>query len=163
MKPWMSSQEVKLVESFLNKNHTMLEWGSGGSTISFSPLVSSYYSIEHVEEWYNNVDTQIQEDGLKVNNNLIKPDSPRTIPTKYEEFKTYIEYPKTFDVKFDRVLIDGRARVQCAEFIVPYLNQGAMVMVHDFWRRPQYHSLLNLYREVASIVYGQSVVILQIK
>ena len=94
---------------------------------------------------------------------LLEPDLPRTIPTKYEEFKSYIEKIDELDEMFDVILVDGRARVQCAEFIVPYLNEGAMVMVHDFWRRPQYYSLLNLYREVASIAYGQSVVILQIK
>jgi hypothetical protein len=163
MKPWMSYQEISLVTSCLLPEHTMLEWGSGGSTVTFSPLVKNYYSIEHVEEWYKDVDKSLTKNKLKVNNNLVKPDKPRTIPTKYEEFKTYIEYPKTFDVKFDRVLIDGRARVQCAEYIIPYLNDNALVLVHDFWKRPQYHSLLNLFTEAASIVTGQSLTILKVR
>lgn len=163
MKPWMSTQEINLVQSCLKSNHTMLEWGSGGSTVTFSPKVKSYYSIEHIEEWYNNVDEYIKTNKLKVNNNLVKPDKPRTIPTKYEEFKTYIEYPKNFDVKFDIVLIDGRARVQCAEYIKPFLNDNALVLIHDFWRRKQYHGILETYNEVASVVTGQSIIILQLK
>ena len=165
MTPWMSPQEIQLIESFLKPNMTMLEWGSGGSTVTFSKKVAKYYSIEHVKDWYSKVDEELVNLNLKskVTNVLIEPDYPRTIPTKYEEFKTYIEYVDELGVMFDAVLIDGRARAQCAERVLNYLNPGAVVFIHDFWQRPQYHSVLKDYREVASVKYGQSLVTLKKK
>ena len=54
-------------------------------------------------------------------------------------------------------------RVQCAEYIKPFLNDNALVLIHDFWRRKQYHGILETYNEVASVVTGQSIIILQLK
>lgn len=165
MKPWMSNYEIELINSFLKSSDVMLEWGSGGSTVTFSHKVKSYYSIEHVSEWYSNVDTEIKKQNIshKVHNFLVEPDLPRTIPTKYEEFKTYIEYVDRLSIRFDKVLIDGRARVQCAEYVIPYLSENAIVFIHDFWQRPQYHSILNKYDIVKSVKSGQSIVALSPK
>lgn len=165
MTPWMSPQEIDLIKRYLRPTDVMLEWGSGGSTVTFSPLVKSYYSIEHVSDWYTKVDEELQRLNLseKVTNVLIEPDSPRTIPTKYEEFKTYIEYVDGLGITFDRVLIDGRARAQCAERVLPYLSSDAIVFIHDFWARPQYHNVLSFYEEVSSVKFGQSIVALKKK
>lgn len=165
MTPWMSLQEISLIENYLTPDMTMLEWGSGGSTVTFSKSVAKYYSIEHVKDWYSKVDQKLAELQLKgkVDNILIEPDLPRTIPTKYEEFKTYIEYVDKLNIKYDAVLIDGRARAQCAERVLDYLNPGAVVFIHDFWQRPQYHSVLEFYTEIASVKYGQSLVVLKKK
>ena len=65
--------------------------------------------------------------------------------------------------KFDLVLIDGRARPQCAEKVIPYLSDDAVVFIHDFWKRPDYSWVLNLYDEVESIKNGQSIVALRLK
>ena len=47
----MSLQEISIVETHLDPNDTMLEWGSGYSTLWFSQFVREYYSIEHDEGW----------------------------------------------------------------------------------------------------------------
>ncbi len=152
MTPWMDKREIDLIISNLKITDKMLEYGSGGSTVTFSKYVSKYYSIEHVEEWYNNVNDKLQTmELLDVNYNLVKPDSPRTIPTKYDEFKTYIEYPKNFNTKFDKVFIDGRGRQYCAEFILPYLNEDGFVFIHDYFTRPQYHLVEQWYDVVDGI------------
>ena len=39
MQPWMSEEEIKLIEKYLNKNQTALECGSGGGTTHFSKFV----------------------------------------------------------------------------------------------------------------------------
>lgn len=165
MTPWMSSQEIALISKLLKKEDVMLEWGSGGSTVTFSPLVSKYYSIEHVADWYEKVNLKIKELNIssKISNYLIPPDKPRTIPTKYDEFKTYIEYVDDLSIKFDKVLIDGRARAQCAERVLPYLKESSIVFIHDFWTRPQYHGILEFYEEVDSIKFGQTIVALKKK
>ena len=165
MNPLMDTREINLIISKLRVTDTMLEYGSGGSTTTFSKYVSKYYSIEHVEDWYNKVNTELTNHKfIDVNYNLVKPDSPRTIPTKYEEFKSYIEYPKNFNTKFDKVLIDGRGRQYCAEFIIPYLHKDSIVFIHDYFTRPQYHLVQEWYNIVDYVKNTtQTIVALKLK
>ena len=165
MKPWMSDQEIDLVKKYLSEDKVMLEWGSGGSTCTFSPLVKEYYSIEHVKEWYENVEEflKLQIYRSKVFNYLVEPDKPRTIPTKYEEFQTYIEYVDKLNKKYDIVLIDGRARLDCAKYIIPYLNENAVIFIHDYFHRPQYYKVTDYYTQVDAVTSGQSIAAFKLK
>ena len=52
MKVWMDNREKLLITKHFSPDKVMLEWGSGGSTIEFSPQLKKYYSIEHNKEWY---------------------------------------------------------------------------------------------------------------
>ena len=45
--PWMDPRESALLRSHLSPNLTFLEYGSGASSFSFSPLTRLYLSIEH--------------------------------------------------------------------------------------------------------------------
>ena len=56
---WMQEKEFIMITDVLNDDTVMLEWGSGGSTIAFSSMVSKYYSIEHDEEWYNKIKLEL--------------------------------------------------------------------------------------------------------
>ena len=153
MTPWMDKQEIDLIKKYISPNDIMLEWGSGGSTVTFSPLVKKYFSIEHVEDWFTNVDLELNKLNLKdkVDNVLKIPDLPRTIPTKYKEFNSYIECVDGFNTKFDKVLIDGRGRQFCAAYILRFLNPNSIIFIHDFWVRSSYHKVFNWYEEVESI------------
>ena len=55
----MTWEEGELLDSYLNKNVEMLEWGCGGSTLKFSQKVKHYDSIEHNLGWYNNIKSVI--------------------------------------------------------------------------------------------------------
>jgi len=57
MKAWMDQKEIDFVINYLKQTPeaTMLEWGSGGSTIEFSNYVKYYHSIEHNLDWYVDV------------------------------------------------------------------------------------------------------------
>lgn len=149
MKPWMHDSEIFLVLKHLYYTDTLLEWGSGGSTTYFSHFVKKYYSIEHDEDWYNKLKSEIPSN-VKLHH--VPWDSPRTIPTQRDQFKTYIEYVDKLNVKqFDKVFIDGRARGWCAEYALKYLHQDSIIFIHDFWNRPQYHVVFEWYEEVASV------------
>jgi len=54
----------------------------------------------------------------------------------YTEFASYIEKPHELGRKYDVVLIDGRARIECAISLIrnSLLNPGAWVVIHD-WQR----------------------------
>ena len=53
--PWMSRDEIGMIEGYLKPSFKMLEYGSGGSTLYFSRLVKEYYSVEHDVEWYEKI------------------------------------------------------------------------------------------------------------
>lgn len=165
MKPWMSDQEIDLIKKYLSEDKVMLEWGSGGSTCTFAPLVKEYYSIEHNKKWYEDVDTYLSKQKFreKVFNFLVEPDFPRTIPTKYEEFKSYIEYVDTINKNYDIVLIDGRARVECAKYVIPCLNDDAVVLVHDYFPRSHYYSINQYYERIDAVTSGQSIAAFKLK
>jgi protein O-GlcNAc transferase len=147
--PWMDDSEILLILKHLYYTDTMLEWGSGGSTLYFPHFVEKYYSIEHDLDWSKKIQLQIADN---VEFHHVPWDSPRTIPTQRSQFKTYIEHVHTLGVKtFDKVLVDGRARGYCVEEVLPYLHKDSIVFMHDFWNREQYHVVFKWYDEVASV------------
>jgi|TARA_Y100000310_G_scaffold267413_1_gene279401 predicted O-methyltransferase YrrM len=157
MNVWMSIDERNLVSKYLHYDKVMLEWGAGGSTQFFSKYVKRYISIEHEEEWYN----KMKDCGAEIH--LVKNNSPRTIPTKVEQFLDYVNYVDVLNEKYDLVLIDGRARPYCAQKVIPYLKRESIVFIHDFWARPEYHWVLKYYDEIESIKKGQTIVALRLK
>jgi len=159
---YMRAAEGKLISKYLNSKKVMLEWGAGGSTVYFSKLVKQYISIEHNLEWYNKVKKEI---GYNVKLYCV-PNSGyynSSIPTKAHQFKNYINYIDTLNTKYDVVLIDGRARVECAKKVIPYLNKDAVVFIHDFWARPPLQKALEFYDEIESIKNGDTLVALKVK
>jgi len=153
----MSQGEVNIILSLLTPDDVMLEWGSGGSTVRFSKIVKKLYSIEHDAEWYVKNDIRIKQEGCEnVNLHLIKPNLPRSFPhVKREEFVDYIEYVKHLPEKrYDKVLIDGRARIWCAYEALHYTNEDSFVFVHD-WDRTAYHEILgeyNIFKQIDKLV-----------
>ena len=64
----------------------------------------------------------------------------------------YIDYVDKLNVKlFDVILIDGRARTDCAYKVLNYIDKGSIVFIHDFWPRSEYHKVFEWYHEVVSI------------
>ncbi len=149
MEAWMHDREKALITKHLTKDKVMLEWGSGGSTIEFSKQVKDYYSIEHNKEWYDKVKNELNNQQItNVNYNYIPETQQRPAnsgQSEYYQYKDYLDVVDTFDTKFDVVLIDGRARRLCAKKIIPYLNPGAIIIIHDWVLRHVYHCVTDYY------------------
>jgi len=158
IKPWMSKEVIKSIKSYLNKNQVFFEWGAGGSTIEFSKYVKRYYSVEHDFEWYNLVKNRLKKKA-NVKIYYLPPctENLKWFPIfnegKYTDFKNYVRFVNNIGllgIKFDVVLIDGRARVDCAIEVLPYLSKDAIVFIHDFDR--QYYWKVLKYYEIVDIV-----------
>lgn len=146
---WMASKEIDTIEKYLSPTDVMLEWGAGGSTLYFSKFVKGYYSIEHDKEYYNNIILSIPRNS-NVDIRLVPNNSPRSYLTKREEFQDYILAVADFGKKFDKVLIDGRARQWCGIEVLNYIDNNSIVFVHD-WVRERYHLLLLYYNIIEKI------------
>ena len=180
LSPWMSKEEISFVESFINKDSYMLEYGCGGSTLHFPDYVKGYCSIESDEEWFKKIKEHPDNNAAMV---LIPPkahedvirvaekqerDSPDYSWDNlqnsifYKIFEDYTEAHRAFVVdRFDAILIDGRARQHCARAIYDVIDKDAVVFIHDFFPRKTYHLVLEKYKMIGQVLSGQSIVALQ--
>jgi hypothetical protein len=143
---WMHEEEKAVIEKYLNPDVTMMEWGSGGSTIEFSKQVKKYYSVEHNWEWYNKVNNVIPANVELFYKQIatLPPDSEYHQST-YEHYSDYLDVVYQIGDMFDVALIDGRARRLCALKVMPYLKPNAIVVIHDWCLRDPYHCVLDYY------------------
>lgn len=173
MKPWMSQTEIDKILKYLKPNHKMLEWGCGGSTLFFPDYVEKYYSIEHNENWYNEIKDQVKENVTIVNiqresdtGNLKSSNYEGLDKTsRYKDFNKYIKYPAKFETIFDAVLIDGRARPECGKFITNYISNDSIIFVHDYFdkkHRAHYHVLEEQYKVIDYVKTGQTLAVLKL-
>jgi len=162
-RPLMHQHEYKLIEKYLNKNDTLLEFGSGNSTIYFSGLVKNVISIEHDVDWINNIKKIIDAYSIKNIELIHQPaHSPDPKPCRYEQFKDYIHIPETRKLNFTKVLIDGRARKYCAKYLWNIIDENAIVFIHDF-NRSDYQMSLKYYDLIEIITDGQGIAALKKK
>ncbi len=161
--PLMFPHEYKFIEKFLSKDDVLLEWGSGNGTIYFSGLVNKVVSIEHDEKWVNQIKKVIDAyniENIEIHN--VPAHSPNPIPCRYEQFRDYIEYPKKNNIKFTKILIDGRARKYCAKSIYEKTNKNTVIFIHDF-NRSDYKKVLKYYNIIEEVVEGKGIVALKKK
>lgn len=143
---WMTQPEQQLLFNNINENDNMLEYGSGGSTLKLINNVKHLTSIEHDKGWYDKISKEIPA-GKAIDYRYVPSDKPRSFPhVKREEFESYINEVHVIGGMYDKVLIDGRARVWCAEEVREHLKPDALVFIHDWIMRPFYHQVLQWYK-----------------
>lgn len=155
MQPWMHTSEIAAIKRHLHFWQTMLEYGAGGSTLTFPKYVRDYVAVEHDPAWHARV-----APGLLSNTRLLLVP---TIPGD-DPYRDYVNIVHTLGMQFDRVLIDGRSRVACAQAVLPYLKAGSLVFFHDFWMtgRERYQAALQWYEVVEAVREGeQTLAVLQ--
>ena len=104
----MKPDEVELLTKYLKPEHSVLEVGSGQSTIEFAKTVKEVVSLEHHWRWYRRMSRK-----LKGFNNvtyvLKQPNASwRRYKTDgdYKSFKDYVDYLVSLkDKHFDIILI----------------------------------------------------------
>jgi len=155
--PFLSKDEIILFRSYLGgeKDKIILEWGAGGSTVEFSKYAKEYYSIEHDFGWYNNISKYLEKNAriFYVPPNTENLEWPPFKRGDYGVFSNYINFVEniaSLGKKFDIVLVDGRARVECAIKVLPYLSDDAIVFIHDF-ERTYYWKVFRHYRVEAVV------------
>lgn len=156
--PWMTDREIAFIVGFLNNRDTMLEWGSGGSTVYFSRIVHKYYSIEHDPAWYNAVKHELTEKNI-TNVSLFLSTRTRG-NTPAEIYGDYIATAGKMKINPSKVLIDGRCRRRCAIAALDFIGNDTVVFIHDF-KREYYHSVLDYYYIVDIYDKDQQVVALK--
>lgn len=144
--PWLPDDAVFFLEAFLkqNPNATILEFGSGSSTIWLSKKTKNLYSVEHDKEWHEVVD------------NLLKTNKECNSVQYFLRDRPYYsiceEFPNEF---FDLIIIDGRNRKGCIERSIKLLKRKGFLML-DNSERAYYKSIFPLMDDWKKMVFKQN-------
>lgn len=145
-----NSQEQQFFISHIKNNHRVLEYGSGESTLEIAKIAGSIVSVEHQPLWYNKLINLIPNNNCKLF--LQTPDKPYLEGGHcgtYEQFKSYINTPLQYG-PFDIILIDGRARVECAKICHLMSHKKTLIFIHDFHRK-EYQVINSILKPVSQI------------
>jgi hypothetical protein len=123
--PWYPKDAIIFLTKLLQPTFHCYEWGAGVSTPWLAKRINSLISIEHTEEWFNKVNTVLEEENLS-NTTLLH--IPETSPN-------YIEHILTFPPNhFDAIFVDGAGgnyRISCALIAVRRLKPYGFLYVDD--------------------------------
>ena len=103
------------------------------------------------EEFYDKWTTEIH-DLSKLGMNTIPALDYCIYPKDKYIWMDYIDIVDEIPIKkYDFVLIDGRARSDCAFKALQYIDDESIVFIHDFWGREEYHAVLEYYDVIDSV------------
>ena len=154
----MTAEEQQLLESYMTPTTRYFEWGSGGSTDTYSRLTSNtVVSIENYKGWCDKVSSLPYVKCREREGNLFYkcivpyptiqygyPEDPAN-NGKFDEYINAIEEYQNFDV----VLVDARWRVACALKALDYITDDTVVFMHDMGPlRTYYDSVFKWYKEI---------------
>jgi len=159
MLPAMLDTEIALLESVLRCSTDYLEFGTGGSTALAARLVGrSIISVDSSHEWLNKVSEYCVARDFSIKPALHFVDigpirdlgypSDESCRDRWPDYHRAVSNTPGADMA-DTFLIDGRFRVACFIQVMLHTRADAIVMVHDFWIRPEYHAIYNFAREIA--------------
>jgi precorrin-6B methylase 2 len=125
--PWLNYGFINFLSKRLKEDFILFEYGSGASTSYFSKKVQTVVSVEHDEQWFN----------------LVKTNLPNNVTLIFEPLNTngtYCRLIHQFNNKFDIVLVDGRDRVNCIKESISKLSERGIIIL-DNSNRERYNEI----------------------
>lgn len=139
--PWMSPEEIALMELLLKPGDKVLEFGAGQSSLWLAARAAHVYSIEHDRTWIKRLQ---QRAPANLHLHLAEPEFPHSgyQPAAEGQFAGYLSIPGKLGLKFDFCLVDGRARIASAVKAAQWIREGGWLLIHDWYHRERYTSRL---------------------
>ncbi|KAA6336945.1 hypothetical protein EZS27_014936 [termite gut metagenome] len=144
-RPWITFGAKSFLDSILNSNMSVFEYGAGCSTLYFSRRVKTIYSVENNKEWFESLNKHIEHRIDNVNIRLVEGVPANEINSIYSSasseytninFENYVKVIDTFpDMLFDIILVDGRARAGCIKHSAAKLKKGGYLIVDNSERK----------------------------
>lgn len=163
--PRMTREEFALLAELAEPAKTIIEYGSGGSTVFFLRKGKRIFSVDS-NPFFHELMMSIPFISAHVGNGLnldfvdVGPTDTWGTPVsadREDEWPRYVAQPWSRvdgSAPVDMVLVDGRFRVACALYSVRKIQQlgwrDTTVLIHDFWDRKEYHVVLPFLQELKS-------------
>ncbi len=116
--PWLSIPFISFIQTKINHNLVVFEYGSGSSTLFFAERAKQVLTVEHDEEWLSNI-------GSKV------PSNARIYFCPLDYNSKYCRYISKFEKKFNLIIVDGRDRVNCIINSLSSLTSDGCIVLDD--------------------------------
>lgn len=133
---------------------TILEYGSGGSTVLAAELGKRVFSVESDRAWADRLREEVapKSDRIALHWADIGPTGPWGWPTKPRcAFRFHLYALSVWDrpdfVQPDLVLIDGRFRAACLVAVLLRSKAPVTVLFDDYAKRGYYHGVERLARK----------------
>jgi predicted O-methyltransferase YrrM len=121
VQPWISYDAHRFFKKALSKDHRVLEFGSGMSTLWYADRVKQVVAVEDFAPWYEKVAELIRGNGA---DNI-----------QYVFAGSKDEYCDPSKLRgssgFDMVMIDGSHRDTCVDTAIEVLNPGGMIYLDN--------------------------------
>ena len=153
--PWYTYPAIAYLKNILTKEHNVLEYGSGYSTLFYKQRVGNLFTVEHDLEWAKKIVALNDSLSIEVCVPQCKPVDESM--TKISEFVKTVKqirsqndghdlthglinndfagyasqiyrYPKGY---FDVVVIDGMARQLCGHLAVEMMNENGIIILDN--------------------------------
>ena len=141
----------RFVEKHYTAATTILEYGSGGSTVLGAQLGRTVFSVESDRAWAERLAEHVAPISPKVRVHYanIGPTGPWGMPVRQREARRFHGYAlSVWDrpdfVAPDLVLIDGRFRASCLVAVLMRTTQPVTVLFDDYLKRGYYHGVERL-------------------
>lgn len=115
--PWMNYSMISFLEDRLTKELTLFEYGSGFSTLFYSRLVGTVYSVENDARWFEEMHKKL-------------PANASIFFVEADENGNYAGAIERVD-PVDIVIVDGRDRVNCLERAISKLTERGVIVLDD--------------------------------
>jgi hypothetical protein len=130
-RPWWPYDAVDWVTTHLPPRAQVFEYGGGGSTLWLQDRGAIVTVVEHDPEWYEQLRAALPH-GTAI---LLRPCQPvGIIASAVHEgyFDTYVAaINQEPDNSLDLVIVDGRARVDCAREAMSKVKPGGLLLLDD--------------------------------
>jgi predicted O-methyltransferase YrrM len=135
--PWFSYAAIDFLETFLQPNMSVCEYGSGGSTLFFAQRVKDVFSIEDNSKWFELVSKRLESTGVRNVELKLFPFDFKN-PVGFEN-SAYLNAPPS--KPFDVIVVDGseewtQVRPACFAKAETLVKPGGIIVVDDSWRYP---------------------------
>ena len=116
--PWINYSMLHFLTSRLPENISILEYGSGNSTLYWAQLCKQIVSVEHDALWINYIRNKFSD----IPNIQLLTASPD---------EGYETAPAALDKKFELIIIDGIRRIECANCAIKLLSEDGCILFDD--------------------------------
>lgn len=128
--PWLAYGAIIALEQIVEKSYSILEFGSGGSTVFFANRAKDVRSIETSPIWYDKVKAVMDEKHPNVSLSLNTMDTIRQFLTNEP------------DGKYDLILVDSDPlqtnRLEIATLAAAKLKSRGWVVLDNYGKRKLY-------------------------
>lgn len=140
--PWVTFAAIDYLDAFVQPDHKVFEWGSGGSTLFFAKRARHVVSIEHDEGWFEQARVALASAaGRKIDYRLVRAGTEASPDWRFQSgargweqanFEAYVRAIEPFDDDyFDVVSVDGRARMGCLEIGARKVAPGGLLLLDN--------------------------------